>query len=442
MKKLISTLPPLTPIEAINIETGLQETEWETPVLSLLNYVKAETVRLHKENSVKLHNEFEEANNRIGSANSFARQRGYKSSYHALPREVRVKSRINELVLHKLVSEVFAFHQSTNPKKQPPAFYPKINLGAVDKQMATLSSLDSALWLEWKVWDKHLLLKFEIPSYLFSRDIVKWSLPTVQVSRRTDKPVFYFSVQEKPQTLKKNTITAGVDLGRVQPFTLAIIDEKTGRIVKKAVSRGRLRELNSKRERLITQRKQVLTKLDQYKKLGLPETTLKTEADRLKNKIRRIGHSLAQQSAADLLTHLKKYNVTVLHLENLKFVTGQKRGGRWNHAAQQNAITHTAARAGVVSKKVSPAGTSQHCHSCRTPIIHNTKKRTVRCTECKTTLDRDFNAALNVAKKQTYPHPYSKQGDDCSPSGQVMSVPIAGASRSHGSVPCKEIQLK
>lgn len=424
--KLISSLPPLSPVQVVDVKTGEVASDWVEPVVSLLGYVQTETVSLYEENAEKLHAEYSQADNRVGSANSFARQRGYHSSYRKLSANILAKSRINELVLHKLVSESFAYHMSENPKKQPPSFAKKLNLGAVDKQMASLSVSGHTLWLEWKVWDRHLLLEFNIPSYILKRDIIKWSLPTVQISNKTDLPVFYFTVQESPTVLTENSVVGGVDLGRVEPFTLAVIDSTDGRLVKKVTSDYRLKELSRKRERLLTERKQVLTKLNHYKNLNcnkIKQETLQEEADRLRSKIRKIGKSLAAQSAANLIRELKKYNVTVLHLENLKWVTGAKYGGRWNHGDQQDSIVHAASRAGIKTRKINPKNSSQTCHKCGTKIIHSPKNRTVHCQPCKTVLDRDYNAAINIAKNRTYPHSYSKLRGNCSPKGQVMRAP-------------------
>lgn len=70
---------------------------------------------------------------------------------------------------------------------------------------------------------------------------------------------------------------------------------------------------------------------------------------------------------------------------------------RWSHSQQQEAIIHATSRIGYRTKKVSAKNTSQSCHGCKARITHR-KNRTVWCGVCKTVLDRDFNAAMNIAK--------------------------------------------
>ena len=90
---------------------------------------------------------------------------------------------MERLYQHKLVSEVLAYVVNPNPRKQAPSFSPKINLGAVDKQMCVLNIEDNQIHLDFKVWDEHYLLTFNIPHYLNSRDVKKWFLPRLNSVR-------------------------------------------------------------------------------------------------------------------------------------------------------------------------------------------------------------------------------------------------------------------
>ena len=111
-KTVISALPTLQPTQVIDTSSGeiLRHEEWVKPVNSLIEWVRSETIRLFEENKTQV---LEQAAVLKGSANSYARQRGYKSNAMSLAREIKAKSRLNELVLFKLMSETAAY--SRNP---------------------------------------------------------------------------------------------------------------------------------------------------------------------------------------------------------------------------------------------------------------------------------------------------------------------------------------
>jgi transposase len=92
--------------------------------------------------------------------------------------------------------------------------------------------------------------------------------------------------------------------------------------------------------------------------------------------------------------------VSILHIENLKWATGAKYGSKWTHGSTGEKIEHSAARAGIRVKRVSARNTSQTCHACGKPVTHNTLIRVATCTTCRSRLDRDVNAALNIAKNK------------------------------------------
>lgn len=419
-KKLISALSPLKPVQIIDVSTGeiLSLTVHDTIVKNLINYVLSETKRLYRDEGSRLETEIINAKARIGSANSFGRQRGFKSGYHSLPTRVKVKSRINELVLHKLVSETAAYVNNPNPLKQPPSFGPKINLGAADKQLSSLSLTDKVLTLHFKVWDKELLIDFRVPDYILQRNIQKWSLPTIEV--RNGEVFYIFSIIENVVLRKNGTERVGIDLGRVEPFTMAIVNS-TGKRIAEYNAKHHVKEINLRRERIIKEKKFISKKIKQYDALGLDSFTLKLESQRKANKATRLGQQISLQVGADVASKLEKHRTHQVALENLKWVTGSKYGGRWIHSKKSNAIEHALTRKGISVKKVSAKNTSSTCHSCSAVVISNPRNRTVRCVSCKTKLDRDFNAAVNIAKKlKTYPNQYSRIGDNCSLERQVI----------------------
>lgn len=411
MTKIISSSNPLTPITGINLTTGeiLVKDEYNESITHLISFVKDETVKLYAQNKDVFETQISEAK-RIGSPNSFARQKGYSSQAKDLPANILAKSRINELVLHKLTSEVRSYVNNPNPRKQSPNFGLKINLGAVDKQMAKLSydTITQNLFLELKCWDKHLLLEFWLPNNLKNKTITKWCLPSIQIEKGV--PQFRFIVEEQSQkraTAQKEW--AGLDLGVREPYTIVVVNNKGQRTADYHSTKG-LRELNEKRSRLILEKKHTQKKIDAYTRLGLDSSKLVLSRDRLRNKITHLGSTVSQKMGNEIASKLDKHSLNTLVVEDLTWVRGNKYGGRWNHSAQQASIKQSLSRKGIKVKKVDPKNTSQTCSKCSVPIIHNTKTRTVWCGDCKLRLDRDYNAAINIIKK--CPDYSSMIGDD------------------------------
>ena len=419
MTKLISAIPPLMPTNVTDLTTGevLAPHEWVQPVQALLEYVQQETKYLYATQYEKFERDVLVVD-KLGSMNSFARQRGYKSRYKTnLTSRIKAQSRVNELVLHKFASETASHILNPNPKKQPPTYSLKLNLGAVDKQMVTLTIQNNVLLMIWKVWDHELLLEFTLPSYILKRNILKISLPTVEYQK--GNIVFIFTVQELPAVRPEGTHLAGLDLGRVEPYTIAVATPSGKRVAHYTTS-PRLKQLNLKRENLLAEKKHILNKIKTYDALGLNTDLLVKEKQYKANKIKAIGLSLAQQLGAEVTQKLNKHKVSILNVENLKWATGAKYGSRWNHSQQQSSMEHALLRSGVKTKRVNPKNSSQNCYMCGSQVVHNAKRRTVYCAICKTELDRDFNAAMNIASdNKRYPTMNRVSGGNCSVTTQV-----------------------
>ena len=421
MGKLISALPPLKPVQIINLTTGelVSSNEHNAKVSQLVEYIATQTRDYYVQNSTKLEQDLLSDKRRIQPA-EWARQNGYAlPNKSELPEGVKAVSRVEKLYQHKLVSEVLAYVANPNLRKQAPSFAPKINLGAVDKQMCVLNIEDNQIHLDFKVWDEHYLLTFNIPHYLNTRDVKKWSLPTIEL--RKGEPYYVFSVEEKIPTRAPSHNQAGLDLGRVEPYTLAVVNKKGGRIAHYTTT-PRLKHLNGKRERILREKSHILRKANHYDNLGLDSEALRLEAKRKARKALILGQETARQIGADITKKLSNHNVSILNVENLSWAVGKKYGSRWAHSQTQEATTHALLRTGRHVKKVNPKNTSQTCHKCGERVVHNSRTRLATCTECREKFDRDYNAAMNIAKKKTtrYPARKSRNGDKPSPLGQLV----------------------
>lgn len=422
-KKRLSALPPLYPSLVVDNETGevLSKTAYTATIKSLLEYCQSETTRLFAENEIKLTDDIAEYKS---NPNAFGREHGYASSYKELPREIRVKSRINELILHKLISETASYVNSPNPHKQPPTFPPTINLGAVNAQMVMVGLIGDELTMSWKCWDKELLLVFNLPAYALQKNVEKVTLPSVKLDK-DGYPVFYFVVQEMIVLRTKSKLSAGIDLGRVVPFTMAVTNKRGDRIADYSTS-PRLRQLARKQERLRAEKNHLWFKVKAYKELKLDSTILEEHQGYVRNATTRLTRELALQLAAEITRKLVKHPVSILNLEKLSWVSGTKEARvgttRWAFSQQQAAITHAVLGKGITTKTINPKNTSQLCAKCGIKIT--AKNRTVWCGECKSILDRDYNAALNIAnninKNKRFPITNGSNGNDYSSPEQVV----------------------
>lgn len=421
LKRLVSSIPSLKPLFVLNPKTGEVIKDWDSKVANLVSLVQETAQKTWDEKRKELIPLLKEAN-RYKPAER-ARQWGYK-----LPTPLTkpvAYSRVERLYQHKLISEADAWAKNTNKKKGPLKYSPKINLGAVDSQMCSLSVSGQELTLVWKCWDETILLVFKLPDYLITRKINKYCLPTVRVSK-AGAILFDFSVEETPKNrTTQPTQRAGLDLGRAVPYTMVVLNDEDQRVAHYTTT-PRLVRLNEKRERLLRNRKNILNKIQAYKTLGIleeKEELLLKEAGHLRNKIQRLGTTLAKELAHEVSERLVKHDLNTLAVEDLSWVTGAKYGSRWNHSVQQSHLTHSLTREGVRVRKVNPKNTSQVCSSCSQPITHNTKNRTVWCGDCKTRLDRDYNAALNITRKlKTYPALKRKTGDNASAQPHVIGT--------------------
>lgn len=350
-KTLTSTIPPLQPLVVVDPSTGcvLPKEEWERSVNSLLSFVMESVKETWDTTRERLVSELQDNKTSVKPA-ELGRQLGY-SILNKLPKQTLAKSRIDRLYRHKLISECSSWVKIEQEKKGVLSFSEKINLGAIDNQMTKIS-LDHdnlELSLLWKCWDREYLFIYQLPAYLSKRNILKITQPVVRLTRKGNI-VFDFAYEEPLKYRQKQHHSAGIDLGRAQPYTLMITNKKGERVAHYVTSK-RLQSLNQKRESLIVLKKKLSIKLSRKRKLKVDYTALKNEIKYLRTKITNLGNTLKHELSVEVARKIEKHHVDILHLEDLTWVKGS---GRWNHGAQQDMITHNLARKGIRAKKVNP----------------------------------------------------------------------------------------
>jgi len=412
--QIVSALSPLAPISILNIRTG----EYESPeylqekISVLIEAVHAETQRAYITHESSL------LASLAGYAGTpqpaeYARQAGYSTSLvESLPKTVKAKSRVEKLVQYKLVSETASYVLNPNPRKEPHTFSRTLNLGAVDKQMASLSLDGSELNLVWKCWDEEYYLTFQVPAYVLNRKLVKFSLPLIKQSKKTEQFEFIFSIVEETKTRKGYKHTAGIDLGIVKPYSMVVVNDEGQRVASYEAS-PRLVGVARKQQRLREEKHRIHQKIKNRATRGLESPDQQLELERVRDKSTRLTKTLALQVGAEIADRLAKHNGNLIQVENLKWLSGHQGSkigySRWAHSQQQEAIQHATSRIGYKMKRVNAKNTSQVCNKCGSTITHDTKKRTVWCAVCRSSLDRDFNAAMNIAKQKQTIFPASQK---------------------------------
>lgn len=236
----------------------------------------------------------------------------------------------------------------------------------------------------------------------------KWCLPDVFFKRdgfndENEKlyegsASFAFAYEVEVPDAPSSDLTGGIDLGRLEPYVMAITNERGGRVAHYGAN-GRVKQGWSKCERRKREVSHLHEKIQHLDALGLKEKAdeLRVEKERTLSKNTRAKVSVSHQQAADITYKLKKHQLNTVNVEYLGWVQGAKYGSRWNHSEQQNHIKEALSLKGVRMVKVNPRNSSNDCHKCLTPVTHRPKNRTVWCSECKKEFNRDYNAAMNIA---------------------------------------------
>lgn len=421
---LISAIPPLYPISIVNAKTGelVELDEFGKDINLLVSFVQKESERLWGEEKASLEARIDESTAK--QAAEVGREIGINANLISLSRDVKAQSRIERLIRYNVITSARSYYNSDVETKKEPSFASYINLGAIDAQMATVTRIDDThVELFFKCWKTEYLLIFKLPDYVLKRDIIKITLPTIK--QWGESWVFIFNIEEKSATpVINDKYVIGIDLGRVEPFTLAVVHVSSGSRVAQYTASPRIRELVAKRDRLNQELGHMKTKSDAHKSLGFRKQVLEAERSYTRAKRNRIIESISWQIAKEIDRIAGIHKARFIALEDLSWVNPKHGMSRWTHSQDQTAIIHKLTRSGHKTHKVSPHNTSQDCSKCGGVVTHKAGKRLVVCSDCSVTLNRDVNAAVNIAVRPL--HKRSK-GSNCSLTGQVTT----GFSRSN-----------
>ena len=272
-----------------------------------------------------------------------------------------------------------------------------VNLGAVDRQYAAIENdpfTDGEIILKMVIQGEWHRLIFDFDNKRFTEG--KVTLPLIKI--QDGQPVFIFTVvTDNPVVQFSGDHVIGVDVGINDYATVVVRSVETGRIVHQTTlsqrvhslwnsvraSQRQVRDLRNKAATLLCDRQARMAALD--------EAQLHREA--ASRKKRELAILAAQEIAC--LSHV--WGNAVVAVEDLSWVRNTMQNGRWNRGALVQWLTHYVTQNGGWVVAVSPANTSQLCHTCGAKVLHPTHELSV-CAE-HGVMDRDVNAASNIAAR-------------------------------------------
>ena len=324
---------------------------------------------------------------------------------------VLAQSRIEKIIQHRVVSELASYVNNPNPKKEEPTFDSlKANLGAADKQICSVE-YDTDLGkvtLVWKCWTREIVFIFDVPDFALEYAIEKFSLPSIRFDEASGQVTYDIPFTENLDYSKNefHHCYGAYDSGRVIPYFLTFKNHK-GAIIASYKASGMCRVLNSKRERILGDVKNINAKLCQYDALQLPDDypkrlVLKEEKRRLKAKAKALGEAMARLMGHEVAKRCAKQGAAVVAAEDLSWINDAHGSSRWNHSVQQLWVAREVQRAGIAFMTVSAKNSSQICSGCGSKnVTHDSSKRLTTCEDCHLSLDRDESASRVLCDRAT-----------------------------------------
>lgn len=310
------------------------------------------------------------------------------------PKELRQKDRTNRLIRFEIVGKLKSWDKSY---KTLPSAGASINLGAVDSQLARVTKQGNQFVLEFTPWDTTYYIVFNIPKGLKNKDI---ALPILNINEKTGKLEWNFVFEER---LAKPPISSdyviGVDRGITEFATWSVVDTRTEETVAIGKSSDQVQHIIGKIKRIERETRGISRKIDGFIKSGDIPSYNKYRSQLLGKlaKITELKDKIAQLVAQEIVSTSQLYGNTIIALEDLSWA------GNWNSRVPfgllKQRVSELAERLGTHVQLVNPADTSQSCSECGAVRERVFRGRTFVCKSCKLEIDRDVNAAINIAKR-------------------------------------------
>ena len=269
---------------------------------------------------------------------------------------------------------------------KPRNLSPKINLGDVDKAYCTMDIVDDTIVLDLVVQGKWYKFYFDYDKRFHNADDI--AKPSIYVDNN-GKVRFSFPVVYKYNFSHfSSRYVVGVDVGITNYATVVVYDTKEKRIAHSTTLSQRVHSLANK-----------------VKKSNVQVSSLQNKKRKDEAMLHRASNSkrkreLAILAAQEIAEISYLWDNSIVVFEDLSWIKNTMENGRWNRGELVKRTTEQVELNGGRVIKTSCYNTSQVCCSCGRKITFK-GYHVVVCNFCNTTLDRDINAATNVAKRIT-----------------------------------------
>lgn len=283
--------------------------------------------------------------------------------------------------------KVSAGYKRTARGSKPKNLTPKMNLGFADSQYRKVAVLDKEISLKLLIKGIWYIFYFPLPKRFDGTE--KITAPTITVNEKDG--LRWVFTGEWPYTYAhfSSQYVIGVDVGISNYATLVVVDVKTKEVVCSTALSQRVHSLVNKAGRTKNQ----ISNL--YKKGKSEEVVSHRESNSLRKRELAIlaGKEIAEISA--------RYGNALVVFEDLSFIKNTMKFGRWNRGELVSKTIESVYQNGGRAMKVSASYTSQKCHKCGEKVSFEKNYHIAECTneKCGYKGDRDYNAAVNVAKR-------------------------------------------
>lgn len=272
--------------------------------------------------------------------------------------------------------------------------------------------------------DNTITHKCRIPKKQIAGDVLKFTRPVIRLLNG-QLCISYCAEITGVSNIKDDDSVLGVDLGQVKPFSAVAVCEKNGfqAISDELTYSSRIKHLSNKLARLQQERERVYAKCRAYELLGLTDEKyerLKVIGKHLRSKTAKLKDTIGFLVANEIVKHAVDYQVSVVHMENLKFVR-EKAHTTWDFSRTQQKIERKAKIHHIKVKRVSAKHTSKHNPFTLEAEEVDANRRLVKCL-----FDRDYAAAILIASRKKREnlddfHAVNRSHDCSTP--QVMAFP-------------------
>lgn len=269
---------------------------------------------------------------------------------------------------------------------KPRNLSPKINLGDVDKAYCTIDIVDDTVILNLVVQGKWYKFYFDYDRRFHNADDI--AKPSIYVDHN-DKVRFSFPVVYKYNFSHfSNNYVVGVDVGITNYATVVVYDTKEKRIAHSTTLSQRVHGLANK-----------------VKKSNVQVSSLQNKGRKDEATLHRASNSkrkreLAILAAQEIAEISYVWDNAIVVFEDLSWIKNTMENGRWNRGELVKRTTEQVELNGGRVIKTSCYNTSQVCCRCGRKITFK-GYHVVVCNSCNITLDRDINAAANIAQRIT-----------------------------------------